>query len=224
MKEFKRDKVTLLHADCMDYMKDIPDNHFDLAIVDPPYGIGNIIRHSKGGNQKADNFHFDDNKDMSWNDNIPNPEYFIELQRVSKNQIIWGGNYFSHLLSSSRCWIVWDKENGGSSFADAELAWTSFDKIVSIFKFRWHGMVQGNMKNKEIRMHPTQKPVQLYKWLLKNYAKPTDRVIDTHLGSGSSAIAAHDFGCEFVGMEIDEEYFDAAVKRFDNETRQQKLF
>ncbi len=208
----------------MELMARYPDNYFELAIVDPPYGIGNIIRHSKGGNQKADNFHFDDGKDMSWNDKIPNPEYFNELQRISKNQIIWGGNYYANLLSNSRCWIVWDKENGGSSFADAELAWTSFDKIVSIYKFAWHGMIQGDMKNKETRIHPTQKPVKLYEWLLMNYAKEGDKILDTHLGSGSIAIACHNLKFDLTACELDSDYYEAAMNRLDWHQRQLRMF
>lgn len=217
-------KSEVLNMDCMEGMKQWSDKHFELAIVDPPYGIGNIIRHAKGGNQMADNFHFDDGKDMSWNDEIPSDEYFSELQRVSKNQIIWGGNYYASKLQDSRCWIVWDKQNGGSSFADAELAWTSFDKIVDLFRYTWHGMIQGNMSNKEKRIHPTQKPIALYKWLLKNYAKEGDKILDTHLGSGSSRIAAYDMGFDFTGYELDKDYFDASVKRFEQYKAQLKLF
>ena len=161
---------------------------------------------------------------MSWNNDIPSPDYFNELQRISENQIIWGGNYYSNLLSNSRCWIVWDKDNGGSSFADAELAWTSFDKTISIYKFTWHGMIQGDMKNKETRIHPTQKPVALYKWLLKNYAKEGDSILDTHGGSFSLRIACHDMGFDFTGYEIDKDYFDAAEKRFQNHIQQQTIF
>lgn len=204
--------------DCMDYMSGCVDNAFDLAITDPPYGIGNIIRHSKGGNQKANNF--DDGKDMTWNNCKLSADYFNELRRVSKNQIIWGGNYFSSVLKDSRCWIVWDKNNGGSSFSDAELAYTSFDKVVSIYKYTWHGMIQGDMKNKEKRIHPTQKPVKLYEWLLTNYAEKGQRIIDTHGGSFSSAIAAHNYGCEFVGIEKDKDYFKDAVNRVREATKQ----
>ncbi len=215
---------TFINGDCMEYMRQMPDNAADLAIVDPPYGIGNIIRHKKGGNQKADNFHFDDGKDMSWNNNIPKPGYFHELQRVSKNQIIWGGNYYANLLDNSKCWIIWDKLNGGSSFADAELAWTSFNKVVSIYKFRWHGMIQGNMKNKETRIHPTQKPVQLYKWILHNYAKPNMKIIDTHVGSASSIIAFLDYGCDWIGFEIDPDYHKSGSERIEIHKQQLKLF
>ncbi len=128
------------------------------------------------------------------------------------------------ILKGSPCWVVWDKENGASDFADCELAWTSFKTAVRRFKFQWAGMLQGDMKNKEVRIHPTQKPVKLYQWLLDNYAKPGQRILDTHLGSGSSAIAAHYFGCDFVGCELDADYFNAAQSRFKKETAQLDIF
>jgi site-specific DNA-methyltransferase (adenine-specific) len=217
-----RCNITLHNGDCMDGMKDMPDNAFDLAIVDPPYGIGDIIRHSKGGGQLAENFN--DGKDLEWNSKIPDKQYFCELSRVSTNQIIWGGNYFAHLMDPSRCWIAWDKKNGGSSFADIELAWTSFDRVAKIFRFRWSGMLQENMGRKERRIHPTQKPVELYKWLLKTYAKPGQTIIDTHLGSGSIAIACHDLKYDLVGYELDADYYASAVNRFKNHSAQLLLF
>jgi site-specific DNA-methyltransferase (adenine-specific) len=154
---------------------------------------------------------------------IPEQKYFMELMRVTVNQIIFGGNYFIKHLNNTSCFIVWDKDNSGY-FADAELAWTSFKTATRIFKYRWNGMLQENMKNKENRIHPTQKPVALYDWLLRNYAKQGQRILDTHLGSASSAIAAHYFGCDFVGTEIDVDYFNAAKERFDRETRQVAMF
>ncbi len=228
--------MKITNEDNMDLMARYEDNHFDLAIVDPPYGIGNIIRHSRGGNQKADNFHFDDGRDMNWNNSIPSIDYFNELIRISKNQIIWGGNYYSSLLKDSRCWIVWDKNNGGSSFSDAELAYTSFDKTVSIYKFTWHGMIQGDMKNKEKRIHPTQKPVQLYEWLLMNYANKGNplindfyilrsyRILDTHLGSGSIAIACHNLGFDLTACELDPDYYKSAMKRLKEHQSQIRMF
>lgn len=206
----------------MDYMATLPDKAFDLAIVDPPYGIGeNGDRNaSRGKLAIAQNY-----KSFAGGDREPpSTEYFIELQRVSKNQIIWGANHFIDRISkSSPCWIVWDKDNSGD-FADCELAYTSFKSSVRKFKFTWNGMLQGDMKNKEIRIHPTQKPVKLYQWLLQNYAKPGQRILDTHLGSGSSAIAAHYFGVDFVGCELDEDYYIAAKKRFEMATAQTTLF
>jgi len=196
--------IELLNCDCMEYMATVPDKYFDLAIVDPPYGIGDKF---KGGKTGKMNFNEIVNKD--W-DKVPSDEYFAELQRVSKNQIIWGGNYFN--LPPTRCFIVWDKIiSEDFSLAMAELAWTSFDKLAKIYKLQ----VPKNGK-----IHPTQKPVKLYDWLLHNYAKPNDLILDTHLGSGSSAIAAHYFGVDFVGCELDKDYFEAAKARFDMATKQ----
>ncbi len=215
--------IELLHMDCMQYMADLPDNAFDLAICDPPYGIGESGATNKSRGKLAiakdyKPFHGEDKKPMPY-------KYFTELQRVSKNQILWGANhYFDRIAKASSCWLVWDKVTGDSDFADCELAYTSFKTAVRMFRFQWSGMLQGDMKNKENRIHPTQKPVKLYQWLLKNYAEPNQRILDTHLGSGSSAIAAHYFGCEFVGCEIDEDYYKAACERFDNETKQAAMF
>ena len=214
--------ITLYNADCMEIMKSFTDKQFDICIVDPPYGIGEdgAKNHSRS---KAANSKLYTPK--SWDSNSPNREYFDELIRVSKNQIIFGANHFiSKIPYDSSCWIVWDKENGDNDFADCELAWTSFNTAVRKFKFRWHGMLQENMKNKEIRIHPTQKPVQLYKWILNKYAKAGDTILDTHLGSGSSAIAAHDYGYEFTGIELDEEYYNAAKERLIMHQRQLNLF
>ena len=230
--------IELLNIDCMEYMKDQADDSFDLAIVDPPYGIGESggSNNSRGSDAVANKFKGSKNTtgagiastkfiDKAW-DNIPaSREYFIELSRVSKNQIIWGANhYMQNICLGSSCWIVWDKQNGNTDFADCELAYTSFKSAVRILRFMWNGMLQGDMKNKEVRIHPTQKPVRLYKWLLEKYAKPDQRILDTHLGSGSSAIAAHYFGCDFVGCELDKDYFDSAKDRFDKQTAQNALF
>ena len=209
----------------MEYMKGLDDNAFELAIVDPPYGIdaantfGGDER--KSGNGAAMKTAFD-KKD--WDLGIPDKAYFDELMRVSKNQIIWGANYMSHFLPPSMGWIVWDKDNGTTKFSDAELAFSSFDRALRTWKYTWNGMIQGDMKKKETRIHPTQKPVKLYEWLLANYAKEGDRILDTHLGSGSSAIAAHYGGFDFVGCELDEDYYNAAKERFDRETAQVALF
>lgn len=215
--------IELLNIDCMEYMATQPDNAFDLAIVDPPYGIGESGKTNKTRGKLAT---AKDYKPFHGNDlQPPEIEYFKELQRVSKNQIIWGANHFiDRIAQGSPCWVVWDKENGATDFADCELAWTSFKTAVRRFRFQWAGMLQGDMKNKEHRIHPTQKPVKLYQWLLENYAKPGQRILDTHLGAGSSAIAAHYFGCDFVGCEIDKDYFKAASERFDRETRQVAMF
>ena len=219
----------------MEYLAGCEDNAFELAIVDVPYGIGesgsNNESRSKpfgsrldGKNTRGTLFEAKKYKPFHGHDTTaPEQEYFTELQRVSKNQIIWGANHFiDRIAKPSPCWIVWDKQNSGD-FADCELAYTSFKTAVRKFTFRWNGMLQGNMKRKEYRIHPTQKPVALYKWLLANYAKEGDRILDTHLGSGSSAIAAHYGGFDFVGMELDESYYDAACKRFDQETAQMAM-
>ena len=212
--------IELHNIDCMEYMAGLPDKAFDLAIVDPPYGI-NMDGGKIGGNKcgKAKDY-----TQKDWDKEPPNIEYFEELMRVSKDQIIWGANHFiSRMPFDSSCWIIWDKDNSGN-FADCEMAWTSFNTAVRKYKFRWNGMLQQDMKNKEQRIHPTQKPVALYKWLLTNYAKPGDLIFDTHLGSGSIAIACHDYGFDLVGCELDKDYFDAATKRLRNHQQQQKLF
>jgi len=210
-------KSEVFNIDCVEAMKQFPDNYFDLAIVDPPYGIG-ASKGTWGSSNKGEVTNYG-KKD--WDKEIPREEYFIEIQRVSKNQIIWGGNYFT--LRPSSCWIVWDKLNS-ADFADCELAWTSFATAVRKFTFRWNGMLQQNMKDKENRIHPTQKPVALYRWLLQNYAKEGDKILDTHLGSGSSRIAADMEGYNFTGYELDKDYFDASVKRFAEYKLQTKLF
>lgn len=216
--------IKLLNIDCMEYMKTVPDKYFDLAIVDPPYGIGENGSRNKSRGKLAV---AKDYKPFAGGDvSAPEQNYFNELERVSKNQIIWGANHFiDRFAKSSSCWVVWDKENGASDFADCELAYTSFKKAVRLFRFQWAGMLQGDMKNKEHRIHPTQKPVKLYEWLLSTFSANGQKILDTHLGSGSSAIAAHYFGVgEFVGCELDKDYYEAACKRFDMMTRQQAMF
>ena len=211
--------LELLNIDCMEYMAGLDDNAFDLAIVDPPYGIN---ADKKNNGENSDNHkrmslaHINEFKKTSWDNAIPSDKYFSELKRVSNHQIIWGANYFG----IKGGYIFWDKEVTMPTYSDGELAYCSFLNSVKKYKFIWHGMIQGDMGNKEKRIHPTQKPVRLYDWLLQNYAKPEMRILDTHLGSGSSAIAAHYFGCDFVGCEIDKDYFDSAQKRIDKETRQ----
>jgi len=211
--------IELLNMDCMDYLRDQPDKSFDLAIVDPPYGIREDGHRENNRSKLAvsKNYH-----KALWDQKRPTVEYFRELERVSNNQIIWGGNHLADLIGkSSPGWLVWDKDNSGH-FADCELAYTSFTSAVRKFRYRWNGMLQGDFgkNSKQDRIHPTQKPIQLYSWILKNYAEPGQRILDTHLGSGSSAIAAHYFGVDFVGIELDEDYYNAACKRFDAETRQ----
>ena len=207
-------------ADCMDIMRMMPDKSVDLCIVDPPYGI-NMDGGKIGGNNITA---AKDYIKKNWDGKAPDNAYFDELIRVSKNQIIFGANHFiSKVPYDSPCWIVWDKENSGN-FADCELAWTSFNTAVRKFSFMWNGMMQGNMKNKESRIHPTQKPVALYKWILKNYAKPGDKIFDSHVGSGSIRIACHDMGFDFEGCEIDKDYWEAQEERYKVHSAQSELF
>ena len=213
------------NMDCVEGMKQFPDHYFDLAIVDPPYGgvtKGGYMSnpHTCDKLAKAKEYHL-----SLWDCGKPPQEYFDELKRVSKNQIIWGGNYFQTLINSdSQCWIVWDKQNGDNHFADCELAWTSFDLASRLFQFRWAGMLQGNMKNKETRIHPTQKPVALYEWLLGKFAKDGDTILDTHVGSASSLVACHRTNHKFVGFELDETYYKIAKERLDDEMAQFNIF
>lgn len=202
-----------IHGDCMDYMREMPDNAFDLAIVDPPYGIG--ISKSREIGYKG----FNQFTPKEWDNETPTEEYWQELFRVSKNQIVWGGNYFN--LPPSRCFLIWDKGEGfyNRSYAECEMAWTSFDANAKIFKR--DPLARGDYKGK---IHPTQKPVALYEWLLKNYAKPGDKILDTHVGSASSLIACHKMGFDYLGFEIDEEYYNKAKKRLDEAKAQQTIF
>jgi site-specific DNA-methyltransferase (adenine-specific) len=210
--------IQIINGDCMEAMKEMPDKAYDLAIVDPPYGIEiNTYREQSKHNGLGVKRQWN----LDWNIK-PGAAYFHELARISINQIVWGGNYFN--LPSSEGWIVWDKENGDIKFADCELAWTSYNRAIRQFTFRWNGMLQGDMKNKEPRIHPTQKPVKLYEWLLKNYAKPGDKILDTHLGSGSIAIACYNLDFDLTGYETDTEYYEAACERLEKHKQQPRLF
>jgi site-specific DNA-methyltransferase (adenine-specific) len=231
------------NEDCMEGMARYPDKYFDLAIVDPPYGIRAVQRMYKGragyvnpkekyGVKKANHTIKD------WDNQRPSAEYWDELFRVSKNQIVWGANYFTDYLPLSRGWVFWDKDVNGD-FSKGELAWTSFDFALKKVLYVWDGMRQGQQVNKtpckggnwkqgnpcglEKRNHPTQKPVALYKWLLQNYAKQGDKILDTHLGSGSSRIAAYEMGYDFTAFELDTEYFEAQEKRYKAHIAQLKL-
>ena len=214
--------INIYNQDCLEAMREMSDNQFDLAIIDPPYGIGEDGKknHSRDKLAKATKY-----TPKSWDKSAPKKEYFIELDRVCKNVIIWGANHFIENIpnANSSSWIVWDKENGKNDFADCELAYTSFKSAVRKYKFKWHGMLQGDMKNKEQRIHPTQKPVKLYEWLLMNYAKKGDKILDTHLGSGSIAIACHNLGYDLEGYELDKEYYDNALKRIKEHQSQLRL-
>jgi len=211
------DKITLYNCDCMEYMKNIPDYYYDLAIVDPPYGL-----HIDGQKQQIcknpkHNRKYHANK--GW-DRLPPPEnYFTQLERVSKNQIIWGANYFvPNLHKATKGWIVWFKGQQGLTMSDCELAYSSFDVPTRVVTINRAELI------KQHTIHPTEKPVKLYEWLLKNYAKPTDKIIDTHFGSCSIGIACHNFGCNLDACEIDNEYFDNAYKRLRIHVRQLNLF
>lgn len=208
-------KIEITNEDNMELMARYPDNYFDLAIVDPPYGIGAGNKNFINGTSKTKKNYY---KENDW-DIAPKKEYFYELFRVSKNQIIWGGNYFTNFLKPSRCWIFWDKTIHGNSYADGELAWTSFDKVLRYYR--------KNIREVEVegkRIHPTQKTAHLYQFLLMNYAKEGDKILDTHLGSGSIAIACHNLGFELTACELDEDYFDSAIKRIQQHISQQRLF
>lgn len=207
--------INLYNCDNMDFMAKVPDKYYDLAIVDPPYGIGE-------GSDKIHSRHHSQlkYKAKDWDNSAPNKDYFDELIRVSKNQIIWGANHFiSKIPYDSSCWIVWDKDVYGD-FADCELAWTSFKTAVRKYKFTWNGF---RKQMPQERIHPTEKPINLYKWLIENYAKEGDKILDTHGGSMSIALACHDLGFDLDLCELDKDYFDAGVKRFEQHKKQLKL-
>ena len=207
--------ITLYNDDCMNVMKTFKDKQFDLAIVDPPYGIG--ASEMQMGNNAKKKW----SKGKNWDNETPTAEYWEQLFRVSKNQIVWGGNYFELPLTKS--WIVWDKNNGESGFADGEMAWTSFNKPMRIKKIHWTGSAS-NWEDTNGKIHPTQKPVALYKWLLKNYAKEGDTILDTHFGSLSIGIACHDLGFELTAIELDKDYYEAGKKRLIEHQRQLTIF
>ena len=211
------DKIEITNEDNMDLMARYPDNYFDLAIVDPPYGIDLAnMNMGLGKSKKASKVKNRKWSKKDWDNEVPTKDYFNELFRVSVNQIIWGGNYFD--LGICNKFIIWDKEvPEGLSFSDCEYAWTSFNGANKIFRYSAY-------LNKNEKFHPTQKPPQLYKWLLDKYAKQGDKILDTHLGSGSIAIACHDYGFDLTACELDKEYFDKAMERINNHTAQMKLF
>jgi len=209
--------MDLRNCDNMELMKEFEDNYFDLAIVDPPYGI-DLSNMNMGAGKSPKSSKIENRKwsPKDWDKVLPSDAYFLELNRVSKNQIIWGGNYFN--LGPCKHFVIWDKEiPNGLSFSDCEFAWTSFTGAQKIFRYSAY-------KNKSEKIHPTQKPPQLYKWLLNNYAKEGDKILDTHLGSGSIVIACHYLGYDLTGCELDKDYFEAMQKRIKEETAQQDLF
>ena len=219
MFNYEEMKNKIILADCMDIMKDIPDKWFELAIVDPPYGGDDAINLKDNINQSLQATQRTVYKQF---DNIePSEEYWKELFRITKNQIVWGCNFYTKInLHGGR--LVWDKK--GTAFGRAEEAYLSMTKSVNIFEYTWNGMIQENMKDKEIRIHPTQKPIALYRWLLQNYAKPGDKIIDTHSGSGSLACACHLEKFDFLAIEKDEDYYKASVERLETLRSQGVLF
>jgi site-specific DNA-methyltransferase (adenine-specific) len=217
--------IDLILGDCMLAMKDMPDKAFDLAIVDPPYGIGcdgNGMSNRASNSPKFRGYTGKQFKGGGWDKEPETRAYFVELKRVSVNQIIWGANHFIENIpeANSSCWIVWRKngQNPNATNADCELAYTNYKTAVRFFNYDWSGF--GAINQGEIKIHPTQKPVALYKWLLKNYAKPGDKILDTHLGSGSIAIACYDMGFDLTGYEIDKEYYEATVARIEQHKKQ----
>lgn len=216
--------INIYNQDCMEAMIDMSDNQFDLAIVDPPYGIGfgefnRTNKDSTGKRYKANKY-----KQGDWDTDIPKDMYFKELIRVSKNQIIWGGNYFPYIWKNGcKGFIFWYKGNPVPNFSDGELAWTSFNKVAKQFDYRYYGGLEGKTSASN-KIHPTQKPISLYEWLLMNYAKEGDTILDTHLGSGSIAIACHNLGYDLTGYEIDKDYYKAAKKRIEQHKQQIRMF
>lgn len=210
----------IINADCLDILKQLPDKCIDLVLTDPPYGIGE----SCGKNKTRDHVcRATDYGNKDWDKSIPSKEIFNEIIRVSKNQIIFGGNYFVEYLHNSNCWLVWDKLNTGD-FADCELAWTSFKSAVRKYTFRWNGMLQQNMKNKEKRIHPTQKPTDLFGMILRDYSKEGDLILDPFSGSGTTARACHNLKRRFICVEKDFDHWKASVKSLEDHQRQGLLF
>jgi site-specific DNA-methyltransferase (adenine-specific) len=207
--------------DNMELMARYEDNYFDLAIVDPPYGIDADKKNSVKKMQSKKSASLSVNYgSQTWDNAIPNDDYFAELKRVSKRQIVWGANFFN--LQGGM--LYWHKHVTMPTYSQGELAWLSWLNKIDFVDIAWHGMIQHDMKNKEVRIHPTQKPVKLYEWLLMNYAKEGDKILDTHLGSGSIAIACHNLGYDLTACELDPDYYAAAMKRIDNHKNQTRLF
>lgn len=219
METRQKDNITLIHGDCMDYMRSLPDNAFDLAVVDPPYGKAQAEKEIRNQRGRFARYNGVGRTGGTWAakygtsirdwDIAPSDEYFKELFRVSRNQIIWGGNYFN--LPPTRCFLIWRKLSISENFtmAMAEYAWTSFDGNAKVFDCAPQG------KKSDPRIHPCQKPIALYEWIYGRYANPSDRILDTHMGSGSSAIAAYESGNPYLGIEISQEYFDNSVERIE---------
>ena len=211
--------MKITNEDNMRLMARCPENFFDLAIVDPPYGIGADKAQNAGGEKWG----YKKYKETDWDSEIPSAEYFKELFRVSKNQIVWGGNYMTDFLPPKMCWLFWDKGQRDFSLADGELAWTSFNKALRVFTMP-RGAALADANKSGGRLHPTQKPVKLYEWLLMNYAKEGDKILDTHLGSGSIALACHNLKYDLTACELDKDYYDAAMLRLKRHQQQLTMF
>ena len=216
-----RVKQIALNCDCMEYMKTLPDKHFELAIVDPPYGIGNFNMKNGGGTIKRNREQDGDYLDVTWNNFTPPPEYFEQLTRVSKERIIWGANYYN-CFENGRGALVWYKKIGHPNLSDCEIASLSFQKKVDFVHINWQSGFYRRLKEGGV-IHPCQKPIELYEWLLTHYSKQGDKILDTHLGSGSSRIACYNLNFEFVGCEIDKDYFDKQEERFNNHISQVRM-
>lgn len=211
---YQDDSVTLYHADCFDVMREMVTYSVPLIVTDPPYGINenNKKNLSRSGLAKPKDY-----GDFEWDKQPLDKKYFYEIFRVSLNQIIFGGNYYTAYLSGSSCWLVWDKDNGQTEFADCELAWTSFQTAVRKFRWRWSGFRQEDMKHKETRFHPTQKPLPLMKWVLANYSQPEDIILDPFMGSGTTLVAAKELGRRAIGIDKSKKYCDIAIERLRQE-------
>ncbi len=217
----------IICGDCLEVMKEIPDKSVNLVLTDPPYGIKESNEKNKTRGKPAFGKKYCGTKDYGhydWDKQKVKKEYFEEIRRVSKNQVIFGGNYYASILGDSSCWLVWDKDNGKSDFSDCELAWTSFKTAVRKFKWRWNGMLQEDMKNKEKRVHPTQKPLPLFKWILEKYSQPNDVILDPFLGSGTTAVACLELNRHFIGIELSPEYCEIAKKRIKPIIQNQQIF
>jgi site-specific DNA-methyltransferase (adenine-specific) len=212
---------TVICADCLDIMRQLPDKCISLCLCDPPYGIGES---NEKNARRGDICSVTNYGSYSWDKGKISDEYIIEIKRISKNQIIFGGNYYGSILGDTSCYIVWDKDNGCNDFADCELAWTSFKTAVRKFKYRWNGMLQENMRDKEKRIHPTQKPVALFEWILKLYSKPGDIILDPFLGSGTTVAACINLERQYIGIEISPDYVFAAEQRIKKATEQRRMF
>ena len=211
----------IINADCLDILRELPDKSIDLVLTDPPYGIGEAAGKNKSRGNKAIAKDYG-NKD--WDNSIPEKEIFNEISRVCKHQIIFGGNYFVEYLHNSPCWIVWDKNNGKNDFADCELAWTNFKSAVRKYLWTWNGMLQHDMKNKDVRIHPTQKPLKLFEMILNDYSNENDLILDCFSGSGTTAIACHNLNRRFICIERDTDYYKASCERLKEHQSQLRLF